>query len=165
MRREPQGKKVGEAVAGQGRAGVRPAPRRGREGASPTLSSENVLAAGTFSARSTPDVAGASFSHAAPAANAQHQQIQGRAGWQHGTCQARCGQVHAISPASSTAFWCTVLFFSNVHASISENKDAISASGALNRPRLSSGGTTASTASSFSVGSMRRYTSVVRISA
>ena len=34
--------------------------------------------------------------------------------------------------------------------------EAISASGALNRPRLSSGGTTASTASSFSLGSMRR---------
>ena len=41
-------------------------------------------------------------------------------------------------------------------ASSSESKDAISASGALNRPRLSSGGTTASTASSFSEGSMRR---------
>ena len=38
----------------------------------------------------------------------------------------------------------------------SESNDAISASGALNRPRLSSGGTTASTASSFSDGSMRR---------
>jgi hypothetical protein len=41
-------------------------------------------------------------------------------------------------------------------ASKSESNDAISASGALNRPRLSSGGTTASTASSFSEGSMRR---------
>lgn len=38
----------------------------------------------------------------------------------------------------------------------SESNDAISASGALNRPRLSSGGTTASTASNFSDGSMRR---------
>lgn len=38
----------------------------------------------------------------------------------------------------------------------SESSDAIKASGALNRPRRSSGGTTASTASSFSVGSMRR---------
>ena len=36
------------------------------------------------------------------------------------------------------------------------NKEAISVSGALNRPRRSSGGTTASTASSFSEGSMRR---------
>ena len=39
---------------------------------------------------------------------------------------------------------------------ISANKEAINASGALNRPRRSSGGTTASTASSFSEGSMRR---------
>src|SRR5258707_10452040 len=38
---------------------------------------------------------------------------------------------------------------------ISANKEAINASGALNRPRRSSGGTTASTASSFSEGSMR----------
>ncbi len=36
------------------------------------------------------------------------------------------------------------------------SSDAMSASGALNRPRRSAGGTTASTASSFSVGSMRR---------
>ena len=44
------------------------------------------------------------------------------------------------------------------HAGVSksESSDAIKASGALNRPRRSSGGTTASTASSFSVGSMRR---------
>jgi hypothetical protein len=38
----------------------------------------------------------------------------------------------------------------------SSNKEAISASGALNRPRRNSGGMTASTASSFSEGSMRR---------
>ena len=43
-----------------------------------------------------------------------------------------------------------------VDISKSESNDAISASGALNRPRLSSGGTTASTASNFSDGSMRR---------
>ena len=36
------------------------------------------------------------------------------------------------------------------------NSEAISASGALNRPRRSAGGMTASTASSFSEGSMRR---------
>ena len=47
----------------------------------------------------------------------------------------------------------------------SSNKEAINASGALNRPRRSSGGTTASTASSFSEASIRRYTSVVRMSA
>src|SRR6267378_3425515 len=41
-------------------------------------------------------------------------------------------------------------------ADMSANKEAINASGALNRPRRSSGGTTASTASSFSEGSMRR---------
>src|SRR5271169_5311364 len=39
---------------------------------------------------------------------------------------------------------------------MSANKEAINASGALNRPRRSSGGTTASTASSFSEGSIRR---------
>src|SRR5712671_4893085 len=39
-------------------------------------------------------------------------------------------------------------------ADMSANKEAINASGALNRPRRSSGGTTASTASSFSEGSM-----------
>ena len=39
---------------------------------------------------------------------------------------------------------------------VSANREAINASGALNRPRRSSGGTTASTASSFSEGSMRR---------
>ena len=38
----------------------------------------------------------------------------------------------------------------------SSNREAINASGALNRPRRSSGGMTASTASSFSEGSMRR---------
>ena len=41
-------------------------------------------------------------------------------------------------------------------AVVSFSSEAISASGALNRPRRSSGGTTASTASSFSLGSMRR---------
>jgi hypothetical protein len=41
-------------------------------------------------------------------------------------------------------------------AGMSANKEAINASGALNRPRRSSGGTTASTASSFSEGSIRR---------
>ena len=38
----------------------------------------------------------------------------------------------------------------------SSNSEAISASGALNRPRRNSGGMTASTASSFSEGSMRK---------
>jgi hypothetical protein len=38
----------------------------------------------------------------------------------------------------------------------SATREAINASGALNRPRRNSGGTTASTASSFSLGSMRR---------
>jgi hypothetical protein len=47
----------------------------------------------------------------------------------------------------------------------SSNKEAINASGALKRPRRSSGGMTASTASSFSEASIRRYTSVVRMSA
>ena len=39
---------------------------------------------------------------------------------------------------------------------VSAKREAINASGALNRPRRSSGGTIASTASSFSEGSMRR---------
>jgi hypothetical protein len=39
---------------------------------------------------------------------------------------------------------------------VSASNAAINASGALNRPRRNSGGTTASTASSFSLGSMRR---------
>jgi hypothetical protein len=43
--------------------------------------------------------------------------------------------------------------------------EAIRASGARNLPRRRAGGSTASTASSFSVGSMRRYTSVVFTSA
>ena len=38
----------------------------------------------------------------------------------------------------------------------SSNNEAIRASGALNRPRRSSGGSTASTASSFSVASIRK---------
>ena len=43
-------------------------------------------------------------------------------------------------------------------------REAISASGALNRPRRRLGGRTASIASSFSDGSTRRYISVVRMS-
>lgn len=43
-----------------------------------------------------------------------------------------------------------------VYATVSASRDAISASGALNRPRLSIGGNTASIASSFSAGSIRR---------
>ena len=67
-----QGKKVGEAVAGQGRAGVRPAPRRGRKGASPELSPENGWCEhrpGTSNA----DVAGSFSSQTATAPHARHQ--------------------------------------------------------------------------------------------
>lgn len=45
------------------------------------------------------------------------------------------------------------------------SSEAINASGALNRPRRRPGGRTASIASSFSVGSTRKYISVVRRSA
>jgi hypothetical protein len=43
-----------------------------------------------------------------------------------------------------------------VYGALFTRREAISESGALNRPRRNSGGTTASTASSFSLGSMRR---------
>ena len=43
-----------------------------------------------------------------------------------------------------------------VYGALFARREAISESGALNRPRRNSGGTTASTASSFSLGSMRR---------
>ena len=49
---QPQGKKVGGAVAGQGRAGAKPAEMRGRIGASLALSAETTLAVGASSARS-----------------------------------------------------------------------------------------------------------------
>lgn len=65
---QPQGKKVGGAVAGQVRTGARPAPREAASGASPALSAEND--AGGRRLFSTFGAAGASalrhYGHHAP---------------------------------------------------------------------------------------------------
>ena len=146
-----QGKKVGGAVAGQGRAGARPAQKRGRLGASPHDRQRSTLAVGTSSARSVPPVrhppavtATMPLDPTTPTAPdtawtmSSTMPVQDRVDWVREPLQVRTRS----DPAGVS--------------SRSASKEAISASGALNRPRLSSGGTTASTASSFSEGSMRR---------
>ena len=62
-------------------------------------------------------------------------------------------RTEAAGPSEHHADGETTLQIGGGDASI---RDAISASGALNRPRRNSGGSTASTASSFSVASIRR---------
>ena len=74
-------------------------------------------------------------------------------------------QVLRITPVPSRAL--PMVSFSALvsdRASQGSRSEAINASGALNRPRRNSGGSTASTAANFSVGSVFRYISVVRIS-
>jgi site-specific DNA recombinase len=75
---------------------------------------------------------------------------------------AECAIMQSQNP--QVAFWLVSQRCGTPHYPGS-SREAISASGALNRPRRKLSGTTASTASNFSVGSTRRYISVVRISA
>ena len=150
MRRSRRGRRSAEPL--QAKSG--PAPDQPRREAASGLRrhcrQRTALAIGASSARSAP--AGAStFRHHGDLAPTQRHQPRPM---RHRSCRARCwrriGAIGAREPPYSR------LRSHRAGTSKSESKDAISASGALNRPRLSSGGTTASTASSFSEGSMRR---------
>jgi hypothetical protein len=149
---QPQGKKVGGAVAGQGRAGARPAEMRGRIGLRRHRQQRTTLAVGASSARSVPPARQPSRCHGHHASLAA--QRCALRPTRHRPCRARCRR--RIEPIGETEPLQSRTCSNQAGASKSESNDAISASGALNRPRLSSGGTTASTASSFSEGSMRR---------
>ena len=149
-----QGKKVGGAVAGTRPAGrqtshperppgrlpgtVAPRDRRGSDRLRPrqsTLASRDPPRPNTRRPRPQPRRA------ACPNA--------GRRPWAHGRLARPAGTSSPgtrVAPASPTL----------VYGAESAMSEAIRASGALNRPRRNSGGTTASTASSFSLGSMRR---------
>lgn len=152
-----QGKKVGGAVAGQGRTGARPARKRGRIGgfagsdgrerrwrsASHRHVRRRRCIARPLSWSPRPDPARCT----APDAD----QIRPC----RLCCRWRAGVLGWIEEAAVSYGCCTTRSYPG-GTSASESKDAISASGALNRPRLNSGGTIASTASSFSERSMRR---------
>ena len=111
-----------------------------------------TLAVGASSARSVPPARQPSRCHGHHASLAA-QRCAPRP-TRHRPCRARCRR--RIEPIGETEPLPSRTCSNQAGASKSESNDAISASGALNRPRLSSGGTTASTASSFSEGSMRR---------
>jgi hypothetical protein len=150
-----QGKKVGGAVAGTRPADARPAAKRGRlDGSGHSLPGENDAGSATQQQR-TPAARSALHSTTKGATAGKPamrcRSLRGILGSRFKRRAGKAGRheaVHRISrrPAPKVAVYCVA----------SASKEAINASGALNRPRRNAGGTTASTASSFSLGSIRR---------
>ena len=149
-----QGKKVGEAVAGTRPAGARPATKRGHLGGSGhSLPRENDAGSVTPPAENAcRQIQPATTSKGAiqPKHDTSGSPVRRRSA----VGQERTGKagardaVHRIPRRLEQT--------AAVYGALFARREAISESGALNRPRRNSGGTTASTASSFSLGSMRR---------
>lgn len=128
-----QGKKVGGAVAGQGRADARPAQKRGRIGG---LSQQHrwrtTLTVGASSAWSALPVY-----HPPTVAAAMPPDTTTPFAARYGTGHVERDAVCKTVPIGASVRPPSLTWSDQAGPSSSESKDAISASGALNRPRLS----------------------------